>query len=66
MKNKCALCLANGSIQFWTVDPKKRTVRIFSRNGSSQLYNTGQSIPLAEILGKGQLAVDDIFSSAIE
>lgn len=65
MLDKSRTCLANGAIQFWEVDPLTASVRVTRRDGSSLTYTRGQSIPLDEIFGEGQLAVDDIFSSGV-
>jgi Uma2 family endonuclease len=55
-----ALCLANGSIECWVVDPKQNTVTVVRREGAAIVYTTGDSIPLTSF-GADELPVDDIF-----
>jgi Uma2 family endonuclease len=54
------LCLANGSLQFWVVDPLQKSVTVIERDGSSTAYVTGGCIPLTAF-GSDALAVDQIF-----
>jgi len=63
MIEKAAIALANGSIQFWEVNTDKPRVRVTHRDGRSILYSPGQTIPLDEVFGNGQLTVDAIFAS---
>ena len=58
MLDKEQLCLENGCLEFWVVDPKRRQVRVSTRDGSAKTYKSGQSIPL---MFGGELAVDPIF-----
>ena len=60
MREKAALCLANGAEEFWVVDPKKKNVRVMRREGDTLLYEIGARIPLA--LFGGELSVADIFA----
>ena len=52
------MCLENGAVEFWIVDPKRRQVRVSTREGSTHTYKCGQSIPL---MFGGELPVDPIF-----
>jgi len=63
MIDKAAIALANGAIQFWEVNTEKPRVRVTHRDGRSVTYSPGQTIPLDEIFGSGQLTVDAIFAS---
>jgi Uma2 family endonuclease len=58
MLDREQLCLENGCIEFWVVDPKHRQVRVSTRDGLTRTYKSGQSIPL---MFGGELAVDPIF-----
>jgi Uma2 family endonuclease len=46
MRDKRKLCLANGSVEFWLVDPSQRDVEVWTRDGRSVTYGAGQRIPL--------------------
>jgi Uma2 family endonuclease len=59
IREKAALCLANGAQEFWVVDPQKKNVKVMRRQGGTVLYEIGQSIPLA--LFGGELSVAEIF-----
>lgn len=59
MFDKEQLCLENGCLEFWIVDPKKQTVRISTPTGHFSTYKAGEQIPL---LYGGTLAVDAIFA----
>jgi Uma2 family endonuclease len=61
LRELAALCLANGAIECWAVDPAKRSVTAISRGGGSVVHSAGGSIPLAGF-GAGELPVDDIFA----
>ena len=58
MLDREQLCLENGALEFWVVDPKRRQVRVSTREGTTKTYKSGQSIPL---MFGGELAVDPIF-----
>lgn len=60
LRELAALCLANGTREFWVVDADARTVSVTQREGSATLYSSGHSLPLASF-GAGDLAVDEIF-----
>jgi Uma2 family endonuclease len=55
------LCLANGSKEFWVVDPKQREVEVSTPDGHSVIYGAGRLIPLFFAPGS-TIAVDEIFS----
>ncbi|HEX3877384.1 MAG TPA: Uma2 family endonuclease [Bryobacteraceae bacterium] len=57
----CALCLENGSSAFWTVDPRRRELRVSTPDGLTKTYKSGDSIPLAP-LADAALAVDAVFA----
>jgi Uma2 family endonuclease len=58
MLDKEQLCLENGSIEFWVVDPVRNQVKVTTAGGRTATYKSGQEIPL--FFG-GAIAVDDIF-----
>jgi Uma2 family endonuclease len=55
------LCLLNGSVECWLVDPWKQSVTVFTRGAASAVYSSGASVPLARF-GAGDLAIDEIFA----
>ncbi|MFN7925058.1 MAG: Uma2 family endonuclease [Bryobacteraceae bacterium] len=54
------LCLANGSLEFWTVDPRRKTVMISKVDGSAVTYRHGDSISFAAFGGQ-DLPVSIVF-----
>jgi Uma2 family endonuclease len=58
--DKEQLCLANGTLEFWVVDPDRRHVRVSTSRGSARVYRPGDDIPLA-LFGNAKLAVNAIF-----
>jgi Uma2 family endonuclease len=54
------MCLANGAQEFWVVDPKNRRVRVSTANGTTNMYEAGQAIPLS-LFGNASLSVDTVF-----
>ena len=60
MRDKRKICLENGSREFWIVDPKSHQVEVFTPDGHSIIYKSGQQIPLFFAAG-ATLAVDSIF-----
>jgi Uma2 family endonuclease len=46
MYEKEALCLGNGALEFWVVDPATRQVRVASSAGPTRSYGEGDLIPL--------------------
>lgn len=55
------LCLGSGTIEFWVIDPERKSVSVVRKEGAVALYNAGSAIPL-DSFGGGELAVDEIFS----
>jgi Uma2 family endonuclease len=61
MLDKEKLCLENGCLEFWIVDPALHLVKVSTPDGRAITYSPGQEIPL--FFG-GRLAVDSIFTAA--
>ncbi|SPE40736.1 hypothetical protein SBA3_3890007 [Candidatus Sulfopaludibacter sp. SbA3] len=61
LQELAALCLANGALEFWIVDPDASAVSVVRAEGSAVVYTAGSSIPLTAF-GGGELAVDEIFA----
>lgn len=59
MLDKEQLCLENGSVEFWVVDPRGRQVKVSTTDNRTITYKSGQHIPL---LFGGHLQVDEIFN----
>ena len=47
MDDRRATCLAGGCLEFWVVNPRLRTVRIFDREGVSREYRADQAVPFS-------------------
>ncbi|MGA3239500.1 MAG: Uma2 family endonuclease [Bryobacteraceae bacterium] len=60
MRERAALCLANGCLEFWVLDEKKRQVAVSTPNGVTMTYRSAQVIPL-QLFGDASLPVDRIF-----
>jgi Uma2 family endonuclease len=60
MRDKRKLCLANGSVEFWVVDPEQREVEVSTPDGHSIIYSAGQQVPLFFAAGS-HILVDAIF-----
>ncbi len=60
MLDREQLCLENGTLEFWVVDPKRRQVRVSKQEGRPRSYKAGDEIPL---MFGGSLAVDSIFEA---
>jgi Uma2 family endonuclease len=60
MRDKRKLCLENGSIEFWLVDPIQREVEVSTPDGHSITYKSGQQI-LLFFAPETTLTVDSIF-----
>ena len=57
IQDKKEICLENGTVEFWVVDPKRHQVKVSDREGRTNLYKAGQQISLFF----GSIAVDAIF-----
>jgi Uma2 family endonuclease len=64
MREKAALYLSTGCVEFWVVDSKRRTVSITRRDGQNLSFGSGAQIHLA-MLG-ADIAVDEIFATREE
>lgn len=60
MVEREALCMENGCLQFWLVDPKRKTVKVSTPDRRSITYIEGEKIPLT-VPAPGELAVAEIF-----
>jgi Uma2 family endonuclease len=60
MRDRRSICLENGCLEFWVVDPKRREVEVWTPDGHSVTSRGGQQIPLFFAVGS-KLAVDVIF-----
>jgi Uma2 family endonuclease len=58
--DKEQICLTNGALEFWVVDPARRHVRISTSRGRTHTCVAGQKITLA-LFGGATLGVDEIF-----
>lgn len=56
------LCLENGCLEFWLVDPEQQLVRVSTPDGRAATYGSGREIPLP--LLDGSISVDAIFATA--
>ena len=61
MREKSALCLSTGTLEFWIVDPKREVITVATRQSVPLAYTKGNSIALTQF-GGGELAVSDIFA----
>jgi Uma2 family endonuclease len=61
MNDKMELCLSNGCVSFWVVDPKRKLVSVFTQDDVAKLYRESASIPLPTPL-EGTISVAAIFT----
>jgi Uma2 family endonuclease len=61
LRERASLCLAAGSLEFWTVDVQERTVAVIGRDGFSTVYRPGDNIPLTAF-GSDCLPTAEIFA----
>ena len=62
MNEREAMCLENGCLEFWVIDPKRKTVKISTPDRKTITYIEGDTIPLS-IPTAGELAVSKIFQA---
>ncbi len=55
-----AMCLENGCLEFWVIDPKRKTVKVSTPDRRTITYVESDTIPLT-LPAPGQLAVAQIF-----
>jgi Uma2 family endonuclease len=60
MRERRKICLANGAVEFWTVDDENREVEVSTPDGRFIIYKSGQQVPLFFSLD-GRLEVAAIF-----
>ncbi|HML15871.1 MAG TPA: Uma2 family endonuclease [Bryobacteraceae bacterium] len=60
MNEREAICLENGCLEFWIVDPKRKTVKVSTPDRRTITYIEADKIPL-RIPAAGELAVSEIF-----
>jgi Uma2 family endonuclease len=60
LRELVSLCLNNGAIECWLVDPNKESVTVMRTDGSSALYERGAEVPLTAF-GSDSLPVTSIF-----
>jgi Uma2 family endonuclease len=56
---KAVLCLSTGTQEFWVLDPKRKSVSVTSKNGSTVVYRFGERIPLP--MFHSEIEVAEIF-----
>ena len=61
LQEKASICLLNGTLEFWIVDPTRKSVTVVHRDGSTTLYSPGETIPLATF-SADPISVDEIFA----
>ena len=59
--DKEKLCLENGALEFWVVDPDRRQVKVSTPDGLTHTWRSGQEIPLPAFGRDAVVKVDDIF-----
>ncbi len=58
------LCLQNGGVEFWAVDPVRQQVKVSTPDRLTITYTSGQQIPLP-LFGGNMLQVTDIFHFSV-
>jgi Uma2 family endonuclease len=64
INEKAAICLENGSMEFWVVDQRRRDIKVSTQDGLTRTYPSGESIPLT-LVGSRLLSVDSVFADTI-
>ena len=60
INEKEAICLENGCLEFWLVDPKRKTIKVSTPDHKTTTYVESDRIPLT-LPASGELAVSEIF-----
>lgn len=60
---KEAICLEHGCLEFWAVDPKRKTVKVSTPDRKTITHVEGDKIRVS-VPAAGELAVSEIFSSS--
>lgn len=60
IRERMEICLSNGCIAFWVVDPKRRVVSVTGVDRETVTYDCSMSVPLPELIG-GSIPVAAIF-----
>lgn len=60
MNDREAICLENGCLEFWIVDPMSKTVKVSTPDRRTITYIDGEKIPLT-VPAAGELQVLEIF-----
>ncbi len=58
------LCLSNGGLEFWVVDPIRCQVKVTTPDRHTVTYTSGQQMPLS-LFGGHSLPVDEIFGQVL-
>lgn len=61
LQELAALCLANGTLEFWIVEADAATVSVVRAQGTAKVYGVGTSLSLAAF-GGPELTVAEIFA----
>jgi len=61
MARKRRECFSQGTQLFWQVDPKTKTVEVFTSPTESKVFRVGQTLEGGEVLPGFKLKVSDIF-----
>lgn len=61
-----SLCLKDGTLEFWVINPDLQTVTVFGPENTVTIYTAEASIPLDRFVPKQTLRVADIFPQTID
>jgi Uma2 family endonuclease len=61
MNERERICLENGALEFWVVDPTRRQVKVSTPDGHTRTWRSGQEIPLPMLGEAAKLAIDSLF-----